>query len=164
MLNGARTAAGWTLILWDIGQRLWRQMCTMGFDFAPAASLSFSTTTTGAENVPVPEQLRDPSGIKQLKDLLKHRFAKTRSLQLHCIKLACRWPDCRSPYANLLGWLTTLGDVEALGYQWQGQKDKIHNADRLLKQASQHCHIFLVVWSDVTSVPRAVLLVSSCAV
>ncbi|KAL0044763.1 hypothetical protein WJX82_008656 [Trebouxia sp. C0006] len=106
MLNGARTAAGWTLILWDI------------------------------ENVPVPEQLRDPSGIKQLKDLLKDRFAKTRSLQLHCIKLACRWPDCRSPYATLLGWLTTLGDVEALGYQWQGQKDKIHNADRLLKQAA----------------------------
>ncbi|DBA66805.1 TPA: hypothetical protein ACH3X2_001945 [Trebouxia sp. C0005] len=106
MHNGARTAAGWTLILWDI------------------------------ENVPVPEQLRDPSGIKQLKDLLKDRFAKTRSLQLHCIKLACRWPDCRSPYANLLGWLTTLGDVEALGYQWQGQKDKIHNADRLLKQAA----------------------------
>lgn len=119
MHNGARTAAGWTLILWDI------------------------------ENVPVPEQLRDPSGIKQLKDLLKDRFARTRSLQLHCIKLACRWPDCRSPYANLLGWLTTLGDVEALGYQWQGQKDKIHNADRLLKQAHRHYHVFLMMRSDI---------------
>ena len=50
------------------------------------------------------------------------------------MKLACRWPDYRSPYADLLGLLTTLGDVEALGFQWQGQKDKTHNADRLLKQ------------------------------
>ena len=87
-----------------------------------------------AENVPVPEQLRSPTGIKQLKSLLKDKFAKSRDLQLHCIKLACRWPDHRSPYGDLLGWLTTLGDVEALGYQWQGQKDKSHNADRLLKQ------------------------------
>ena len=134
----------------------------MGLTSTPNVSLSFSTTT-GAENVPVPEQLRDPSGIKQLKDLLKDRFAKTRSLQLHCIKLACRWPDCRSPYANLLGWLTTLGDVEALGYQWQGQKDKIHNADRLLKQASQHCHVFFMMWSDNRSVHHAILS-SSCAV
>ena len=90
----------------------------------------------GAENVPIPEQLRDPAGVKQLKELLRDKFARARNLQLHCIKLACRWPDWRSPYANLLGWLTTLGDVEALGYQWQGQKDKIHNADRLLKQVS----------------------------
>lgn len=134
-----------------------------GLTSTPNASLSFSTSITGAENVPVPEQLRDPSGIKQLKDLLKDRFAKTRSLQLHCIKLACRWPDCRSPYANLLGWLTTLGDVEALGYQWQGQKDKIHNADRLLKQASQHCHVFFMMWSDNRSVHHAILS-SSCAV
>ena len=52
------------------------------------------------------------------------------------MKLACRWPDYRSSYADLLGLLTTLGDVEALGYQWQGQKDKTHNADRLLKQVS----------------------------
>ncbi|KAL3158692.1 hypothetical protein ABBQ32_011433 [Trebouxia sp. C0010 RCD-2024] len=106
MAKVSRTAAGWTLVLWDI------------------------------ENVPIPEQLRDPIGVKQLKELLKDRFAKARNLQLHCIKLACRWPDWRSPYANLLGWLTTLGDVEALGYQWQGQKDKTHNADRLLKQAA----------------------------
>lgn len=90
--------------------------------------------------MPVPEQLRDPAGIKQLTELLKDSFAKSRSLQLHCIKLACRWPDHRAPYANLLGLLTTLGDVEALGYQWQGQKDKIHNADRLLKQASNDMH------------------------
>ncbi len=87
-----------------------------------------------AENVPVPDQLRNPAGIKQLKTALRDKFAKSRALQLHCIKLACRWPDHSSPYADLLGWLTTLGDVEALGYQWQGQKDKSHNADRLLKQ------------------------------
>ena len=95
-----------------------------------------------AENVPIPEQLRDPAGVKRLKELLRKKFARARNLQLHCIKLACRWPDWRSPYANLLGWLTTLGDVEALGYQWQGQKDKIHNADRLLKQVKMPavCH------------------------
>lgn len=98
-----------------------------------------------AENVPVPDQLRTPAGIKQVKTVLRDKFAKSRGLQLHCIKLACRWPDHRSPYADLLGWLTTLGDVEALGYQWQGQKDKSHNADRLLKQVSKlhlmhHCN------------------------
>lgn len=99
-------------------------------------NLAQLTITVCAENVPVPEQLRNPAGIKQLKGILKDKFAKSRELQLHCIKLACRWPDHRSPYADLLGWLTTLGDIEALGYQWQGQKDKSHNADRLLKQAS----------------------------
>ena len=86
-----------------------------------------------AENVPVPEQLRSPTGVKLLKALLKDKFARSRDMQLHCIKLACRWADHRSPYAELLGWLTTLGDVEGLGYQWQGLKDKSHNADRLLK-------------------------------
>ncbi|KAA6421238.1 MAG: hypothetical protein FRX49_08937 [Trebouxia sp. A1-2] len=106
MKNGDLSSVGWTLILWDI------------------------------ENVPVPDQLRNPPGIKQLKTALKDKFAKSRALQLHCIKLACRWPDHSSPYADLLGWLTTLGDVEALGYQWQGQKDKSHNADRLLKPAA----------------------------
>ena len=115
---------------------------------------SFSVNDVNAENVPVPEQLRDPSGIKQLKDLLKDCFAKSRDLQLHCIKLACRWPDCRSPYANLLGWLTTLGDVEALGYQWQGQKDKIHNADRLLKQVNISTQCSLMC--DTTSLTAAV--------
>lgn len=90
--------------------------------------------------MPIPDQLRDPAGVKKLKELLKDKFGKSRQHQLHCMKLACRWPDYRSPYADLLGLLTTLGDVEALGFQWQGQKDKMHNADRLLKQVS-----FLVV-------------------
>lgn len=110
--------------------------------------------------MPVPDQLRNPPGIKQLKTALKDKFAKSRALQLHCIKLACRWPDHSSPYADLLGWLTTLGDVEALGYQWQGQKDKSHNADRLLKPVSrkrQEC------WSMATStvfMPAASVILS----
>lgn len=92
------------------------------------------TWSAFAENVPIPNELRSTSGVKQLKELLKHQFCKTRQHQLYCMKLACRWPDHRSPYADLLGLLTTLGDVEALGYQWQGKRDKTHNADRLLKQ------------------------------
>lgn len=107
------------------------------------------TLPCNAENVPIPEQLRDPAGVKRLKELLRDKFAKARNLQLHCIKLACRWPDWRSPYANLLGWLTTLGDIEALGYQWQGQKDKIHNADRLLKQVfAWMCSATVIAASD----------------
>ncbi len=110
-------------------------VCLGGRACSTSTSSTRATYSVCAENVPVPEQLRKPAGIKQLKTLLSDKFAKSRELQLHCIKLACRWPDHRSPYADLLGWLTTLGDVEALGYQWQGQKDKSYNADRLLKQA-----------------------------
>lgn len=98
--------------------------------------LADSSLCRCAENVPIPDQLRTPAGIKNLRELLKDKFGKARQHQLHCMKLACHWPDYRSPYAELLGLLTTLGDVEALGYQWQGQKDKTHNADRLLKQVS----------------------------
>lgn len=132
MVHGDRSSVGWTLILWDIG------------DLHTWSTQSYTQVSTPrlkrfscAENVPVPDQLRTPAGIKQVKTVLRDKFAKSRELQLHCIKLACRWPDHRSPYADLLGWLTTLGDVEALGYQWQGQKDKSHNADRLLKQVSK---------------------------
>ncbi len=78
-----------------------------------------------AENVAVPEQLRDATGIKQLTQLLKEEFANKLGKELYSIKLA---------YADLLGSLTTLGDVEALSYQWQGRADKVHNADRMLKR------------------------------
>ena len=87
-----------------------------------------------AENVAVPEQLRNGEGIKRLTQLLKQQFATNRHKELHCIKLACHWSHQRSPYADLLGSLTTLGDVEALSYQWQGHADKVHNADRMLRR------------------------------
>jgi hypothetical protein len=43
----------------------------------------------------------------------------------------------------LLGSLTTLGDVEALSYQWQGHADKVHNADRMLKRVKLHTSLRL---------------------
>lgn len=76
------------------------------------------------------------AGIKKLRDLLKRNFAKSRRLQLHCMKLACCWPDHRTPYADLLGMLVSLGDVEALGYQFPGQNDMLQSSNKLLKQAS----------------------------
>ncbi|KAL0055562.1 hypothetical protein WJX82_001912 [Trebouxia sp. C0006] len=96
----------WTLILWDI------------------------------ENVAVPEQLRNARGIQALTAELKQQFATSRGKELHCIKLACHWSHPRSSYSDLLGSLTTLGDVEALSYQWQGHADKTHSADRMLKRAA----------------------------
>lgn len=145
MVNGDRSSVGWTLILWDIGT-FETGLCTC------AQKLQRLNHFSCAENVPVPDQLRTPAGIKQVKTVLRDKFAKSRELQLHCIKLACRWPDHRSPYADLLGWLTTLGDVEALGYQWQGQKDKSHNADRLLKQVNQsrQAQLAYILWCSVS--------------
>ena len=89
-----------------------------------------------AENVPVPGQLWDIAGIKKIKDLFKTSFAKSRRLQLHCVKLACCWPDHRSAYADLLGNLVSLGDVEALAYQYPGQQDMLQVSNKLLKQVS----------------------------
>ncbi|KAL0028646.1 hypothetical protein WJX79_007831 [Trebouxia sp. C0005] len=97
----------WTLILWDI------------------------------ENVAVPEELRHAAGVQLLTETLKAEFATKLNKELHCIKLACRWSHPQSPYSDLLGSLTTLGDVEALSYQWQGHPgDKVHNADRMLRRAA----------------------------
>lgn len=96
-----------------------------------------------AENVAVPEQLRDATGIKQLTQLLKEEFANKLGKELYSIKLACHWSHHRSPYADLLGSLTTLGDVEALSYQWQGHADKVHNADRMLKRVQLHTSLCL---------------------
>ncbi len=87
-----------------------------------------------AENVAVPEQLRNARGIQALTAELKQQFATSRGKELHCIKLACHWSHPRSSYSDLLGSLTTLGDVEALSYQWQGHADKTHSADRMLKR------------------------------
>ena len=89
---------------------------------------------TFAENVAVPEQLRNARGIQALTAELKQQFATSRGKELHCIKLACHWSHPRSSYSDLLGSLTTLGDVEALSYQWQGHADKTHSADRMLKR------------------------------
>lgn len=85
-----------------------------------------------AENVPIPTELRDANGIKALTVRLKDFFAKSRQKHLHCIKFACAWPDYRSQYADLLGNLTLLGDMEAIAYQWQGRPHKNHNADLML--------------------------------
>lgn len=68
----------------------------------------------------------------RLTDLLRDFFATSRQKQLHCIKFASKWPDHRSAYADLLGTLTQLGDMEALTYHWQGKPDKNHNADHML--------------------------------
>lgn len=89
---------------------------------------------TPAENVPIPTELRDANGdgIKALTVFLKDFFAKSRQKHLHCIKFACAWPDYRSQYADLLGNLTLLGDMEAIAYQWQGRPHKNHNADFML--------------------------------
>lgn len=87
------------------------------------------------ENVAVPDQLRTPAGVKQLTQLLKDKFATERHKELYSIKLACHWSHPRAPYSDLLGSLTTLGDVEALSHQWQGHGgDKVHNADRMLRR------------------------------
>ena len=88
-----------------------------------------------AENVAVPEELRHAAGVQLLTETLKAEFATKLNKELHCIKLACRWSHPQSPYSDLLGSLTTLGDVEALSYQWQGHPgDKVHNADRMLRR------------------------------
>ena len=97
----------------------------LGVDFLNAA---------GAENVAVPEELRSAAGVQELTKVLKDTFATARSKELYSIKLACRWSHPRTPYSDLLGYLTTLGDVEALSYQWQGHADKVHNADRMLRR------------------------------
>ena len=111
---------------------------------------------TVADTVSIPDQLRDPAGTKKLKELLRNSFARSRRLQLHCIKLACCWPDHKTPYANLLGNLVTSGDVEALGYQWQGQADKAQTANKLLKQASLTASC-LVGLSSSTFLPPALV-------
>lgn len=86
------------------------------------------------------------------------------------MKLACRWPDYRSPYADWLGLLTTLGDVETLGYQWQGQKDKTHNADRLLKQVIlsvlffDHCGITKTICEQSSAFFVVLVKVVKCRV
>ncbi|KAL3130379.1 hypothetical protein ABBQ38_008204 [Trebouxia sp. C0009 RCD-2024] len=106
-MGGVSDAQEWTLILWDI------------------------------ENVAVPDELRSADRVRELTDLLKTKFAIERGKELYCIKLACHWSHPKAPYSDLLGTLTTLGDVEALSYQWQGHGgDKIHNADRMLRRAS----------------------------
>ena len=69
-----------------------------------------------------------------LTQKLKTEFATSRGKELYSIKLACHWSHRTAPYSDLLGSLTTLGDVEALSYQWQGHADKVHNADRMLKR------------------------------
>lgn len=129
----------WTVILWDIGTGKAGNHCihdTLRDSQCPHDS-------NHAENVPVPSQLWDNGGIKKLRDLFKNSFAKSRRLQLHCIKLACCWPDHRSAYADLLGKLVLLGDVEALAYQYPGQEDMLQVSNKLLKQVS-----LLVMTSD----------------
>ena len=74
-------------------------------------------------------------GVQLLTNLLKDKFAVEKRKELYSIKLACHWSHPKAPYSDLLGNLTTLGDVEALSYQWQGYGgDKIHNADRMLRR------------------------------
>lgn len=92
------------------------------------------------KTVAVPEELRSAPGVQALTSVLKETFATARNKLLYSIKLACRWGHPRTPYSDLLGYLTTLGDVEALSYQWQGHADKVHNADRMLRRV---CHDFL---------------------
>lgn len=104
-----------------------------------------------AESVPVPDQLRNPDGVTKLRQLLKDEFGISRQHQLHCLKLACRWPDYRTAYADLLGVLTAFKDVEALGCQWQGQKNNIHNPDRVPNQVSAQLRLTCKVGLNCTT-------------
>ena len=121
---------GWTLILWDIGERSSRM--TVG-----AVHSRRFTKPSPAENVPIPSQLQDTNGIKALRKVLQQEFAESRDKQLYCIKFACWWPDYTSKYADLLGNLTLLADMEAVTYHWQGKPDKNHNADEMLMQVQK---------------------------
>ena len=131
--NGGMHETAWTVVLWDIGTGNAGNLCIHD---TLRDSPHFLMTQNLAENVPVPSQLWDIAGIKKLRDLFKNSFAKSRRLQLHCIKLACCWPDHRSAYADLLGKLVSLGDVEALAYQYPGQDDMLQVSNKLLKQVS----------------------------
>ncbi|KAL3130391.1 hypothetical protein ABBQ38_008216 [Trebouxia sp. C0009 RCD-2024] len=89
------------------------------------------------EKVGVPEELRSADRVRALTDLLKTKFATERGNELYCITLACHWCHPNAPDSDLFGSLTTVGDVEALSYQWQEhRRDKNHNADRMLRRAS----------------------------
>ena len=92
-----------------------------------------------AENVPVPHHLQNCNGVRRLRQLLEHEFAKSRRHQLYCIKFACH----TAVNPGLLGLLTTVGDMEALVYQRQGKQDKTQNAARLLKQVSRSVNLYI---------------------
>ena len=66
-----------------------------------------------AADVPVPDQLKGPNGVKKLYDLLTWEFATSRNHDLHCMKIASCWSG-NTASVNQLGALTTLSNVEAL--------------------------------------------------
>lgn len=133
----------WTLVLWDIGEYLWCTLTLLRQTFlcheiplGPTPHVNHISVLV--ENVPIPKELWDTAGIVKLTDLLRDFFATSRQKQLHCIKFATNWPDYRSAYADLLGTLTQVGDMEALTYHWQGKADKNHNADHMLMRVCRN--------------------------
>ena len=89
-----------------------------------------------AADVPVPDQLKGPDGLKKLYDLLLREFATSRNRCLHCMKIASCWSSNTSS-ANQLGALITLSNVEALTIAQHAGESRAASGDKLLMQVGR---------------------------